>query len=83
MDLVFVCSPVCGSGPVAALAGVPEDEAGLAAVQVGISEEALEVGGLIGYVLIQAVGAATAELFNGVPGGGGGWGGGGLWGKAH
>lgn len=71
-----------GSGPVAALAGVPVDEARLAAVQVGVSLEALEVGGLISYVLIQAIGAATAEVCHRVPGGGGGRGGGGLWGEA-
>lgn len=79
MDSVCVCSSCfCGSGPVAALAGVPVDEARLAAVQVGVSPEALEVGGRISCVLIQAIRATTTEVGYGVPGGGGGWGSGGL-----
>lgn len=67
------------SWPVAALAGVHVDEAGLAAVQVGVSLEALEVSGLISRILIQAVWATTAEVCRGVSGGGGAGGGGRLW----
>lgn len=81
IDSVCVCSAF-GSWPVAALAGVPVDEARLAAVQIGVSLEALEVSGLISYVFIQAIGAPAAEVCNGVPGGGGGWCCGGLWGEA-
>lgn len=72
----------CGSGPVAALAGVPVDETGLTVVQVCVSLEALEVGGLISRVLIKAIGEAPAEVSHGVPGSGGGWSCGGLWGEA-
>lgn len=70
------------SWPVAALAWVPVDEARLAALQVGDSLEALEVCALVSCVLIQAIRAATAEVCQGVSGGGGSWGGGGLWGEA-
>lgn len=80
--LVCARSSVCGLGPVAALAGVPIDEARLAALQVCVSLDAVEVCGLVSQVLIQAIGAATAEVCNGVQGGGGGFGGGGLWGEA-
>lgn len=73
---------LCGSWPVAALAGVPVDETRLAAVQVGVSPEALEIGGLVSYVLVQSVRAALTEVSNGVPGGCWTWGGGGLWAKA-
>lgn len=52
-------------------------------MQVGDSLEALEVSGLIRWVLIQAIGAAMAVAGNGVPGGSRGWGGGGLWGEAY
>lgn len=52
-------------------------------MQVGVSLEALEVGGLISDILIQAIGAATAEVGDGVPGGSGAWGGGGLWREAY
>lgn len=82
MALACACRSVGRCGPVTALAGVPEDEAGLAVVQVRVSSETLEVGALIGRVLIQTIGAAEAEVFGGVPGGGGRFGGGGLWGKA-
>lgn len=71
------------SGPVAALAGVHVDEAGLTAVQEGVSLEALEVGCLICHILIQAIGAAHAEVCQRVPGGGGARGCGGLWGESY
>ena len=81
--LIHLCYSSCfhGSGPIAALARIPVDEAGLAMVQVGVSLEALKVGGLISYVFIQAVRAAMAEVSHGVPGSGGGMGCGGLWGE--
>lgn len=69
------------SWPVAALAGVHVDQAGLAALQVGVSVEALEKRVPISYILIQAIGATAAKVCHGVPGGGGCRGGGGLWSK--
>lgn len=74
-------SPIHGpydSWPVAALAGVHVDQAGLAVLQVGDSAKALEKRVPISYVLIQAIGATTAKVCNGVPGGGGCTGGGGF-----
>lgn len=83
MDSVCVCSwCFCSSGPVAALAGVPVDEARLAVVNVGVSLEALEVGGFISWILIQAIKAALTKGGYGVLGGGRCWGGGGLRGEA-
>lgn len=73
---------MCDSRPVAALAGVPVDEAGLAAVQVGVPLEALEVGGLICHVLIQTIRPAAAEGSNRILGCGGTRGGGGFRGEA-
>lgn len=52
-------------------------------MQVSDSLEALEVGGLVSYVLIQAIRAAMAEVGNWVPGSGGGGGGGRLWREAY
>ncbi len=73
---------VCGSGPVAALAGVRVDEARLAVVQEGVSQEALVVSVHISWVRIQAIRAAIAEVDSGILGGRGSWGGAGLWGEA-
>lgn len=50
------------SWPVAALAGVVIDQAGLAVMQVGVSVQALEKRGLISYILIQAIGATAAKV---------------------
>lgn len=74
-----LCSRLCDSRPVAALAAVPVDEAGLAALDVGDPIEAMEKCGLIGRILIQAIGATTAKVSQGVPGGGGCRRDGGLW----
>ena len=51
-------------------------------MQEGVSQEALEVGGLISRVLIKPIRAATTKVDQGILGSGGGWGGGGFWGKA-
>lgn len=68
-----------GSRPVAALAAVHVDQAGLAVLHVGDLVEAVEERGLIRRILIQAIGATAAEVRQGVPGGGGCGRHGGLW----
>lgn len=72
-------SQLCDSRPVAALAAVHVDEAGLAALHVGDSIETLEKRALVSRILIQAIGATAAEVSQGVPGGGGCRRDGGLW----
>lgn len=71
------------SGPVATLAAVIVDEIRLAVMKVGVPLEALEVGGLISWVLIQPIRTAMAKVCNGISGGGGARCGGGLWSKPY